>query len=482
MSPEGNRGGPRRKPGGDSSRNNRGRPDRTNRSGNSSRRVSPGSDDGERRSDRSKKFEKPPSTARKYDRPSGPRNYGKPGNTERSQSSSSGRTGPRDYRSGPSKGGPGRDSQNRSSFSDRPRDRSSPSSARGSGRPPGRYSGEKKETVFRPDPAGKRPARKPGERKPLINAPSRLPSGRRITKHKHDRKVVLPARPDADRAIEELEWEGAKGPALTSGKSEKTEWNAESIFEEPVRINRYLARAGFGSRQQVEDYVTSGRVKVNGKTIQALDTKVGPGDLVTLDGKRVRFTEGHIYQAFYKPAGYAVSARSFPDNPSIYEILPEDFRGLKYAGRLDQESRGLIILSNDGEFLNQVMHPARRVTKRYLVTLDELPEAEELTRSFYKGVPDDGELLRAVRVGILDREKKLVEVVLSEGRKRQIRRMFAALEVKVLDLYRVSVGFLSLENRPVKEGESFPFEPEELFGMKKSDPVLGDFDPWKKER
>jgi 23S rRNA pseudouridine2605 synthase len=147
-----------------------------------------------------------------------------------------------------------------------------------------------------------------------------------------------------------------------------------------------------------------------------------------------------------------VSARSFPGNPSIYEILPEDMQGLKYAGRLDQDSRGLVILSNDGEFLNQVMHPSRRVTKRYLVQLDELPEQEELTRSFYRGVIDEGEMLRAVRVGIVDRASKTVEVILSEGRKRQLRRMFKALEVEVVDLYRVSVGFLSLENHDVPEG------------------------------
>ncbi len=328
--------------------------------------------------------------------------------------------------------------------------------------------------MYRPDPAANEESRK-AKKKMLIKSPSRLPSGRRVTRHKHDRKVVLPSRPDPDQAINDLEQEGA---AFTSAGTESREWKPESIFQEPVRINRYLARAGFGSRRQVEDFITSGRVKVNGKTV-SLDTKVGPGDLVTLDEKRVRFTEGHIYQAFNKPPGYAVSNRSFPGNPSIYEILPQDFQGLKYAGRLDRDSRGLVILSNDGEFLNQVMHPARRVTKRYLVTLDELPEMEELTGSFYKGVVDEGELLRAVRVGILDREKKIVEVVLSEGRKRQIRRMFSALEVEVLDLYRVSVGFLSLENHPVEEGKTFAFEPEELFGMKKSDPVLGDFNPWK---
>lgn len=284
--------------------------------------------------------------------------------------------------------------------------------------------------------------------------------------------MVLPARPDPDQAIDALE-------SLPSDQLKEV--SSDSLFDSPVRINRYLARAGYGARRQVEDFVTSGRVKVNGKLVTALDTKVGPGDLVTLDGNRVRFTEGHIYAGFNKPPGYAVSAKSFPGNPSIYEILPEHCQGLKYAGRLDRDSRGLLVLSNDGEFLNQVMQPARRVTKRYLVTLDELPEAEELSGNFYRGIVDDGEMLRAVRVGIVDREKKVVEVILSEGKKRQIRRMFAALDIEVLDLFRLSVGFLSLDDHPVEEGQIFTFEPEELFGMKKYDPALGDFNPWKKE-
>ena len=407
----------------------------------------------------------------------------RPGSSERSDFRSDARPGGRDDSRKPSGRSYSRNEGSRSSGKSFPRSDSRsgkgprggsydrPASKRWDSRESDRPA--KKESVFRPDySASDNPEKR--KKKAIIKTPARLPSGRRITKHKHDRKVVLPDRPDPDLAIDELEIEGVQGKP-SQGSLEA----GQSIFREPVRINRYLARAGYGSRRQVEDYVTSGRVKLNGKVVEALDTKVGPGDLVTLDGKRVRFTEGHIYQAFNKPMGYTVSAKSFPGSPSIYEILPESLHGLKYAGRLDKESRGLVVLSNDGEFLNQVMHPARRVTKRYIVTLDELPEAEELTRSFYKGVVDDGELLRAVRVGILDRADRTVEVILSEGRKRQIRRMFQALDVKVLDLYRVSVGFLSLENHPVKEGETFSFEPEELFGMKKSDPVLGDFNPWK---
>ncbi|MCB1170506.1 MAG: hypothetical protein KDK25_09245 [Leptospiraceae bacterium] len=331
------------------------------------------------------------------------------------------------------------------------------------------------------------------KKKKDTQSPARLPSGRRNTKHRLDRNVVLPERLDPDNAIDELEGLGDSGPVSQEGgrkprsaaaggfRPRTGKADAEEIFSEPVRINRYLARAGFGSRRQVEDYVTAGRVKINGKTVTALDSKVGPGDMVTLDGRQVHFTEGHIYMGFNKPAGYAVSARSFPGSPSIYEILPEDCQGLKYAGRLDRDSRGLLVLSNDGEFLNQVMHPARRVTKRYIVTLDELPEAEELSGAFYRGVVDEGEMLRAVRVGIISRPEKQVEVILSEGKKRQIRRMFASLDVEVLDLYRVSVGFLSLENHAVKEGSTFSFEPEELFATKKGDAVLGDFNPWKKE-
>jgi 23S rRNA pseudouridine2605 synthase len=162
-------------------------------------------------------------------------------------------------------------------------------------------------------------------------------------------------------------------------------------------------------------------------------------------------------------------------------LLPENFQTLKYAGRLDRDSRGLLILSNDGNFIESITHPSKRITKRYLVRVDSTPPIAEIQKNFYRGINDEGELLKALRVSLLDKEKKIIEVVLGEGKKRQLRRMFRAMNMKILDLYRVSVGFLNLEDLDIPEGKTKLFFPEQLIhGMKTSyekEDVLKGFSP-----
>ncbi len=229
--------------------------------------------------------------------------------------------------------------------------------------------------------------------------------------------------------------------------------------------------------------IRGGRVKVNGLEAKALDQKIGPDDAVTVDGKLIRPDPVSHYVAFNKPVGVVVSFRRFSD-PTIYDILPETMRNLRYAGRLDKDSRGLVLLSSDGRFLQSVSHPSHRILKRYLVTVDTIPPGNELERNLYRGVVDDGDLLRVVRAQVRDREKNIVEIILAEGKKRQIRRMLGGLDIKVLDLFRVSVGGVDLENMTLREGEAVEIDPGLVFGSKprkNKDPeeeILGEFDPW----
>ena len=253
----------------------------------------------------------------------------------------------------------------------------------------------------------------------------------------------------------------------------------------PMRINRYLAVCGLGSRRQVESYVTRGRVSLNGKKISGLDAKVNFNDTVQVDGKTIRFDGVFTYLAMNKPPGYTVSKRRFKNDRTIYELLDETQHHVKYAGRLDRDSRGLLILSDDGNFITAVTHPSRRITKKYHVTVDHLTEMNEIQREFSRGIYDEGELLKAVRVRILDKEKKIIEVVLGEGKKRQLRRMFRALGMKIIDLYRVSVGFLSLENLKIQEGQTAAFNPDHLLYGSGTDQgndseILKNFNPWEK--
>lgn len=250
---------------------------------------------------------------------------------------------------------------------------------------------------------------------------------------------------------------------------------------EAMRINRYLAYCGLGSRREVEKLVVERRVQVNGRILDDLGYRVQPNDLVSVDGRSVRPARSRVYIGLNKPRGYVVSRRSFPGNPSIYELLPAEHGNLGYAGRLDRESRGLVILSSDGAFIQSIAHPRQGVTKRYIVTVDSPVDDADLTIMTGRGVKDEGEVLRAISARVINRKEKKVEIVLGEGRNRQIRRMFEALKYQVVDLFRVSVGKLTLDKHPVKEGEFFTFSPDELLsGEGTSDKdVLKGFHPWK---
>lgn len=232
--------------------------------------------------------------------------------------------------------------------------------------------------------------------------------------------------------------------------------------DKPIRINRFLALAGFGSRRSVEEFVLAGRVRI-GKERAGLDTRVAPGDLVFVDDRLVLPPRSALYVAFHKPPGYLVSRRSQGGAPTIYSLLPENLQDLNYAGRLDLFSRGLLLLSQDGYFNQAITHPTFRLLKKYRVGLDRLPDEKLMRRKFERGIQDEGEDLQAVAVSVLDRRKKIVEVVLSQGKKRQIRRMFEHLGARVMDLFRVSIGNLDVEKIGLAEGKFIAIEPAAIF-------------------
>jgi 23S rRNA pseudouridine2605 synthase len=270
-----------------------------------------------------------------------------------------------------------------------------------------------------------------------------------------DKKVEAGQTADiAKRRLKELE------EALRYGAQRDTELQG-------MRINRYLAFCGLGSRRMVEKLVEDRRVQVNGKILEDLGYRVQPSDLILVDGRMVRPPDSFVYIALNKPPGYVVSRKSYPGNPAIYELLPPEYANLGYAGRLDRESRGLVILSSDGAFLQSIAHPRQAVLKRYIVTVDASIDDADLQIMTGRGVKHQGEILRAISARVINRKEKRVEMILAEGRNRQIRRMFEALEYQVVDLQRVSVGRLSLEEHPVPEGDFFPFSPDELLSGEK---------------
>jgi len=235
---------------------------------------------------------------------------------------------------------------------------------------------------------------------------------------------------------------------------------------DPIRINRFLAKCGLGARRNVEDLISQGRVSINGSVITSLSMKVIPGkDSVSFDGEVIELLPDTLVLALNKPSGYLCSHHDVHHDKTVFNLLPKKYGKFNIAGRLDLSSRGLMILSANGELLNAVSHPSTGLEKEYHVEIDSDPMESELVKSFLHGIDDGGEFLRAKEVEVLDSEKKLVRIVLKEGKKRQIHRMFASLGIKVLDLQRVRIGNLNLHSLNIDEGKFVEIKAEDIFGV-----------------
>jgi 23S rRNA pseudouridine2605 synthase len=223
-----------------------------------------------------------------------------------------------------------------------------------------------------------------------------------------------------------------------------------------MRLNRHLALCGVASRRASEDLILGGRVAVNGKVVANLATVVDEGDRITVDGKEVTATKT-VALALYKPPG-VLSTRSDPKGRmTIYDLLPPHFKHLHYAGRLDNDSEGLLIMTNDGAMTQRLTHPGHRVDKEYLVQADH-PFRSEMIAKLLKGIPLEEGLARAVAVHPISPRR--LAVVLQQGYNRQIRRMFDALGFRVERLVRSRIGRLSLGN--LKPGKWRVLRPDEI--------------------
>ncbi len=215
-----------------------------------------------------------------------------------------------------------------------------------------------------------------------------------------------------------------------------------------MRINRYLALCGFGSRRAVENLILAGVVTVDGETVRDLGRQVSEGAKVKVEGKPAKPPAEHEYVLLHKPAGYLCSATDPFGRPTIYDLLPEKFRKLHYVGRLDFNSRGLLILTNDGGLTHTLLHPSSAIHRTYKVWTRKPMTEKELLR-LSKGV-DIGEEELALPVSLKELDDH-VEIVLREGKNREIRRMLEVLDHKVVDLQRIRFGGLGLGDLPEAE-------------------------------
>jgi 23S rRNA pseudouridine2605 synthase len=211
-----------------------------------------------------------------------------------------------------------------------------------------------------------------------------------------------------------------------------------------MRLNRFLSSCGLGSRRGSEQIILDGRVKINGAVCTTLATQVGESDSVSVDGRPVRAQKG-IVIALHKPKGFVCTREDERDRRTIYHLLPEKFQLLHHVGRLDMDSSGLLLLTNQGELSQQLLHPSKGVEKEYEVTLEmpfDLSKLERLLHGFHT---EDGHA-KAERAWMLGDYK--MGLVLKQGFKRQIRNMLYFLGYEVKKLVRVRIGNLALKGIP----------------------------------
>jgi 23S rRNA pseudouridine2605 synthase len=228
-----------------------------------------------------------------------------------------------------------------------------------------------------------------------------------------------------------------------------------------VRLNRFLAAAGLGSRRHCDELIAAGRVAINGRVCTDFSVQPGERDHVKVDGKLVH-GERRLDIMLHKPAGF-VSTRSDPNvRDTIFDLLPPHLPRLFNVGRLDAQTEGLLVLTNDGELAQRLTHPRYKVEKEYEVTLDR-PWDPMLASKLLKGIMLDGQRARLEK--IQDIKPTRLRVTLRQGINRQIRRMFYEAGYDVKRLIRVRVGRLRLGDlprghwRPISKAELKSLEP-----------------------
>ena len=231
--------------------------------------------------------------------------------------------------------------------------------------------------------------------------------------------------------------------------------DGEAGHGKPERVQKVLAHAGLGSRRRCEDLIKQGRVSIDGEVVRELGTRVDPARArIAVDGEAIRL-ESMVYYAVNKPKGYVSTNIDPAGRPRVVDLLPEIPQRVYTVGRLDEESTGLMILTNDGELANRLAHPRFGVEKLYRALVAGSPEPEVLAKLTAGVWLSDGKV-RAKRARLLGRQghANVLELVLAEGKNREIRRMLAKLGHKVMSLQRLAVGPVSVKGLSAGEYRS----------------------------
>lgn len=231
-----------------------------------------------------------------------------------------------------------------------------------------------------------------------------------------------------------------------------------------MRINKYLAECGVASRRACDEMIRAGRVSVNGRTA-ILGDDVSDRDDILLDGVAVSHSEKHRYYMMNKPKGYMCTVEDDRGRKTVMQLLPDDVGRVYPVGRLDYDTEGLLIFTDDGELTFRLTHPKNEIPKTYLVRVEGSIGEAQLNR-LRAGVELDGRLTKRSKVKVVETDKEFTKlhVTITEGRNRQVRRMFEAVGKEVVFLKRIRIGELSLGS--LDRGKVRSLTPEEVFYLK----------------
>lgn len=221
------------------------------------------------------------------------------------------------------------------------------------------------------------------------------------------------------------------------------------MTDDRIRLQKYLSMCAVASRRKAEELIARGKVKVNGKVAQIGD-KISPKhDTVTVSGRKIVGSRKHYYIMLHKPRGYITTMDDEMGRKCVAELVRDVGARVYPVGRLDKDSEGLLLMTNDGEFANHMTHPSKHIPKTYRVTVR--PDVtEDMLTAFATGMEIDGRITAPADVHIIEKQdnRVVMEIVLYEGRNRQIRKMCESLGLEVARLKRTSMGSLKLGMLP----------------------------------
>lgn len=206
------------------------------------------------------------------------------------------------------------------------------------------------------------------------------------------------------------------------------------------RLNKYIASCGICSRRKADELITNGRVKINDVVATSLGEKVSDIDVVKVDEKVLQKESRKVYIVLNKPKGYVTTNSDEYNRKNVIDLIHEDVR-VYPIGRLDMDTEGLLLLTNDGEFSNNIMHPRNKIEKTYIVTTDTNVTNDQIEH-LKNGVDIGDYITRPAKVKKIGKDK--IQIIISEGKNRQVRRMCEAVNINLLNLRRVQIGNITL--------------------------------------